>query len=44
MRARIPIILTALVAAGLTAASVLDLPLASPGQFTASPVNWGPSS
>jgi hypothetical protein len=25
-------------------ASVLDLPLASPGQFGASPVNWGPSS
>jgi hypothetical protein len=25
-------------------ASVLDLPLASPGQFSASPVNWGPSS
>jgi hypothetical protein len=29
---------------GAAAASVLDLPLASPGQFTASPVNWGPSS
>jgi predicted acyl esterase len=25
-------------------ASVLDLPLASPGQFSASPVDWGPSS
>jgi hypothetical protein len=25
-------------------ASVLDLPLTSPGQFSASPVNWGPSS
>jgi predicted acyl esterase len=24
--------------------SVLDLPLASPGQFTASPTDWGPSS
>jgi hypothetical protein len=22
----------------------IDLPLASPGQFTASPVDWGPSS
>src|ERR1700733_11972734 len=29
---------------GAAAASVLDLPLASPSQFTASPVNWGPSS
>ena len=29
---------------GAATASVLDLPLASPGQFTASPVNWGPSS
>ena len=29
---------------GTAAASSLDLPLASPGQFTASPVNWGPSS
>jgi uncharacterized protein len=29
---------------GPAAASVLDLPLAAPGQFTASPVNWGPSS
>lgn len=26
------------------AASFIDLPLASPSQFTASPVNWGPSS
>jgi hypothetical protein len=26
------------------AASFINLPLASPGQFTASPVNWGPSS
>jgi uncharacterized protein len=26
------------------AASFIDLPLASPGQFTASPVDWGPSS
>src|SRR3984885_3254003 len=25
-------------------ASVLDLPLTSPGQFSASPVDWGPSS
>ena len=29
---------------GTATASVLDLPLASPGQFSASPVNWGPSS
>jgi predicted acyl esterase len=29
---------------GAATASVLDLPLAAPGQFTASPVNWGPSS
>jgi hypothetical protein len=29
---------------GAAAASELDLPLASPGQFSASPVNWGPSS
>ena len=29
---------------GPGSASVLNLPLASPGQFTASPVNWGPSS
>jgi predicted acyl esterase len=29
---------------GAAAASVLDLPLASPSQFTASPVDWGPSS
>ena len=29
---------------GTATASVLDLPLASPGQLTASPVNWGPSS
>jgi predicted acyl esterase len=29
---------------GAATASVLDLPLASPGQFRASPVNWGPSS
>ena len=26
------------------AASFIDLPLTSPGQFTASPVDWGPSS
>jgi hypothetical protein len=26
------------------AASFIDLPLASPGQFRASPVDWGPSS
>ena len=30
--------------AGPGGASVLNLPLASPGQFTASPVTWGPSS
>lgn len=29
---------------GAATASVLDLPLASPGQFSASPTNWGPSS
>jgi len=29
---------------GAAAASVLDLPLTSTGQFSASPVNWGPSS
>jgi predicted acyl esterase len=29
---------------GAATASVLDLPLASPGQFTASPVSWGPPS
>jgi hypothetical protein len=29
---------------GAAAGSVLDLPLASPGQFTASPIDWGPSS
>ena len=29
---------------GAAAASVLDLPLASPSQFHASPVNWGPAS
>ena len=26
------------------AASFIDLPLTSPGQFKASPVDWGPSS
>jgi predicted acyl esterase len=31
-------------AGGRDTQSVLDLPLASPGQFTASPVDWGPSS
>jgi predicted acyl esterase len=29
---------------GAATGSVLDLPLASPGQFTASPIDWGPSS
>ena len=29
---------------GPGAGSVLDLPLASPGQFTPSPIDWGPSS
>ncbi len=29
---------------GASPASVLDLPLASPGQFTASPTSWGPPS
>jgi predicted acyl esterase len=29
---------------GAATASVLDLPLASPAQFTASPADWGPSS
>ena len=29
---------------GDVTASVLDLPLASPGQFTASPTDWGPPS
>jgi hypothetical protein len=29
---------------GASAASVLDLPLASPGQFTASATDWGPAS
>jgi uncharacterized protein len=29
---------------GAATGSVLDLPLAAPGQFTASPVDWGPSS
>jgi predicted acyl esterase len=29
---------------GAATPSVLDLPLAAPGQFNASPVNWGPSS
>jgi hypothetical protein len=32
------------VAYGRGQQSVLDLPLASPGRFKASPVNWGPSS
>jgi len=32
------------IGSGGATASVLDLPLAKPGQFTASPVNWGPSS
>ena len=35
---------TYLVDHGAATASVLDLPLASPGHFSASPVNWGPSS
>ena len=35
---------TYLVDHGSATASVLDLPLASPGHFSASPVNWGPSS
>jgi hypothetical protein len=35
---------TYLVDHGAATASVLDLPLASPGRFSASPVNWGPSS
>ncbi len=29
---------------GAATASVLDLPLAAPGQFTASLTDWGPSS
>jgi uncharacterized protein len=29
---------------GAAAAAVLDLPLASPAQFRASPTDWGPSS
>jgi uncharacterized protein len=29
---------------GAATASVLDLPLGSPGRFTPSPIDWGPSS
>ena len=32
------------ISSGAATASVLNLPLASPGQFHASPVTWGPSS
>ena len=32
------------ISSGAAAASVLDLPLASPAKFTASPTDWGPSS